>query len=354
MEEILYQNYLEFNIYIIILNVLLFLSAKKIFSILNFREKSLNLFLFKLVNVGFIVLTLLDKVFDQNTLLFFDIISTLLIIYVAILTQEFFVFYILKKLGNKEVINEKSNYKENHSTRIMTILSFILITIISLIILIKTWDFDSALETTGVLGIFFGFLAFTSSIWGPDLISGILLLNNNLVNDGDLIKLKEERYIVFKFGFFETVLLNVNSNGRVILKNSLLRDSILEVLNKNASVAGLREEVIYDIPYNNKEDYEKYFEELETVRKNICEKMKLFDSKVNENREIEFRILDNGKYAIKIAFYYYLKNLKSIKSTTLARDFFSLKSEFHKIALVEFQKKGIYLDTPDIVSYLKK
>ncbi|MBT3720574.1 hypothetical protein HOG47_02900, partial [archaeon] len=171
---------------------------------------------------------------------------------------------------------------------------------------------------------------------------------------GDLIKLKEERYIVFKFGFFETVLLNVNSNGRVILKNSLLRDSILEVLNKNASVAGLREEVIYDIPYNNKEDYEKYFEELETVRKNICEKMKLFDSKVNENREIEFRILDNGKYAIKIAFYYYLKNLKSIKSTTLARDFFSLKSEFHKIALVEFQKKGIYLDTPDIVSYLKK
>jgi uncharacterized phage infection (PIP) family protein YhgE len=87
MEEILYQNYLEFNIYIIILNVLLFLSAKKIFSIFNFREKSLNLFLFKLVNVGFIVLTLLDKVFDQNTLLFFDIISTLLIIYVAILTQ---------------------------------------------------------------------------------------------------------------------------------------------------------------------------------------------------------------------------------------------------------------------------
>jgi hypothetical protein len=331
---------------ILTLNIIALLFSKLIFKSFKKSEKSRSLFIFRFINISFIILILINLLIDTNNDLFNRIAWSLGLFYLSVIAFEIIDKIIVYKLGEKR----NDSFEETHSSRVMTILSVVFIFFLTIIFFIKIWNLDSALETTGIIGIFIGFLALTASIWAPDLLSGILLLNNSLLNNHDLIELKGNKYIIFKFGFFETVLLNINDNHRTIVKNSELRNNIIDNYNKVASTNGIRESIDYKIGYNQEKTYELFFDKLEDLRIILETKFYTLSDKINEKTPLEMLVMETGDFAITIRFSYYLQGINDIKTTNGVRKIFSLKSSFNKIILIESQKLGISLDTPILLN----
>jgi hypothetical protein len=333
---------MDLNLYLLLFNIIALIFSGFLFKKFNQREKSKSLFLFRFINILFIILNFSSLVFHTSGILFDKIAWSFGLLYLSIVFFEITNKIIIFKLGEER----NGNYEETHSSRIMTLLSIIFVFFFTIIIFVKIWNFDSALETTGLIGIVLGFLAFSSSIWAPDLLSGLLLLNNSLLNNSDIIKFKNEKYIIFRFGFFETVLLNIDNNNRTIVKNSSLRDGIIDNYNKVAGTSGIREYIDFKIAYTPKQPYEEYFVKLETLRLNIEEIFMQKNDLINNKTPIELLIIETGDFAITIRFAYYIKSFNDIKTTNKAREIFALKSKFNKTILIESQKLDISLDTP--------
>jgi hypothetical protein len=335
---------MELSIYILYFNIIALIFSGFLFKKFNQRENSKSLFLFRSINILFIFLISSSFFFPESDIDFHNISLSFGLIYISILLFEFSNKIILLKLGDER----NGQFEETHSSRIMTLLSIIFIFFFTLIIFIKIWSFDSALEATGLIGIVIGFLAFSSSIWAPDLLSGILLLNNSILSNNDIISFDKKKYLIFRFGFFETILLNIDNNHRTIVKNSFLRDTLVDNFSKIAGSSGVREFIDFKIPYSDS-SYSDYFSTLDVLRSNI--ESELFSNTlVNSNSPLELLIIETGDFSITIRFAYYVKLFSSAKTTNKARELFSIKSSFNKIILIESQKLGISLDTPILVS----
>ena len=88
---------------------------------------------------------------------------------------------------------------------------FLLLAIIALTTiyaLIKIWGADSMLETTGIIGIIAALLAFISNIWAPDIIGGLIILNTQILEDGDVVMLDgyPDEYIISKVTLIYVIL----------------------------------------------------------------------------------------------------------------------------------------------------
>lgn len=346
MEFIFEHSYL-----FLVLSFLSFFLVKTISNLVLKGKEDINIFLFRILNFTFFLTILVHLFVPEYNEVFRKIMYSQLTLFISFVTYEVSSYYSMYKLGIVTTTGEgKISVKETHNSRIMEILGSFIILIFTIVVLIKIWGFDSALETTGIFGIFIGLIAFTANIWAPDLIAGIILLNTNLINNGNVIGLEGKKYIVFKFGFFETILLDLESNVRCTIKNGKLKDSVIYNYNKPASSTGIRETVTFKIGYNNEIDYNDFFKKVDSV----CSKIQpLFFEKMsatNEHRNLHWYITNNGDFAIEVTFIYFLHDLKDIKGTNSARAYFNdTKFELNKLALVEFQKEGLYLDTPILV-----
>jgi len=61
-------------------------------------------------------------------------------------------------------------------------------------------------------------LAFTQSTWAPDVFSGLIILNSDMLEEGDIIEIKESEPVyglVYKTKIFHTVILNLVDNHHV-------------------------------------------------------------------------------------------------------------------------------------------
>lgn len=345
----------EYWLWIIGLNLVLMFSIKYIIGFFTKKkEQQGNIFTFRMINGFFIVLLALGHIFKNHQEVFYVMFMTLLTLYVSVLVYELISYFILIRSGTKVKIEDTESKRENHNTRILSLLSLIFISFATLVILIKIWGFDSALETTGFIGMFVLFISLTAPIWGPDLISGILLLNTKFINDGDTIYFDDKYYMVYKFGFFETVLMNIETNNRTFVKNSKLRSNAIQNKDKPASASGIRRPSTYTVGYRNDEDYETYFKKIEDAVAKIEEKfyeISKTNGYVNDKVHLDYNVTNPGNHGIDITLAYYLNDISGYKSTKKLREVFNKpKTNFHKTALIEFQKKGIYLDTPILIN----
>jgi len=368
-------------------NIILFLFAK---NMVKFFEKEEETIKFKtnvirFFNGLFLLLHIIDiflhNFFVDYENILFKIITTGIIIYISYFIHLIAIHVNKKMYGKIVEIDGKKVLVDTYSSKMTDIIVDIIVTFMVIIILIKFWEFNSMLETTGIIGLILGFFALTSSIWAPDILHGLILLNNNLYTEGDIIEFEEDKYVVYKLGNSRATLFNLDNNARTTIKNSTLSEKHIFNLTKFASTTGLRQSFIYKIGYPdyifNEKNKEKRLELYTEFKRNLEDTFKYAYDKCVEDNNIEIStknegfevfMINAGDYAIEYEVVFFVKIPNSItKKTTnpltastasIARKYLNDKYLVNERILESSFLHGVNLSTPELqkseYSILKK
>lgn len=315
------QSYLDrielFDYMLIALNLLLLVSARRI--LLFFREEESDKSTFILKVQAFRALNLLIILSYGYSNIYLEtvdsgpglkLVSIWVLIYLSYLIKQILSYWVRKKYGKLRDINGEKKSIETYTSRLLSLLTGVVIFVIALISIINVLEFNSLLQAGGVIGIIGVFLALTQNAWAPDIISGLIFLNNGMIEEGDVIELDDNGSfigVVFKTKMFHTEVLNLVNNHRVMIKNARLREFTIHNLSKFASAKGLREQLTFKIGYDVTAD---------KVRQMFTEAEKRLESdcgiKLGEENTFEIGILDTGDHAIEWGVYYFTKDVKAL------------------------------------------
>jgi hypothetical protein len=347
------------------INALLFVFAKPLLDIVERgREGDSKVRVLRYLNVLVMMLQLLDLVllsFSPDYQHYFIKAGlTLMALYVSLLAYSIMSFLVLKKFGLEKELDDKKLFVETYSSRLVDIVLLILIVISSIYALIVIWGANSLLETTGIFGIIFAFLAFTSTVWAPDIISGLIILNTQMLEDGDVVVVDgySDEYIINKVSFIYVILYDIRNNHRTLVKNSRFVQSKIDNLSRIASTDGIRKKLVYHIGYPQCEgNGEQRLEALQQFKSRI-EKLlqRAFESacedgeiKINHNKPFESALTNTGNYALEYRVWFYLERIPNSKVTATIRrhlmgTIYRVNEAIYTASVVE----GIDLSTPDL------
>jgi len=346
--------YLSINFAIFLINLLLFLYAKRIVSYFNYgEENAAKTNLFKLFNILFFIFHVLDLIFSNYADDFINIGYSLITVYIGFVVFELFAFFNRKKFGVKKSNNNgKVIYEDNYNSRINNIIIFVFLFIVIIIAILKIWHMESSLQQTGFIGIILAFLALTSSHWLPNIISGLTLMNSNHIAKGDIISYDGMLYSVFDIGFFYTHLLDIKHNARVLIENASLSKKQITNLSKKASLEGFRDSIIYNIPYpsaDTEKEYDSYINSFESIFKEIYEEIEGNESfKLNFKSGYDLFMVETADYALRYEFSFYYMPIK-VSTTANIRKLLSTKYKLNALVQKKSHFKGISLSTPMLI-----
>jgi small-conductance mechanosensitive channel len=344
----------------------LYFIAPRLFAYIdNQNNTALRVRIFRTISLLVVVMQLIDLVTlrlhqDYERALLHMSVS-LIVSYIAIYLYSLATFLSSRRFGKQKTIDGKTVYVENYSTRIINLLLLGLISFIVLYILIKIWGADSLLQTTGIIGIVVGFLALTSSIWGPDLIAGLTILNSQMLEDGDVVIISgyPHEYIISRISLAYVVLYDVRSNHRTLVKNSRFLQSKIDNLSRVASTEGIRKSLVFNISYPRIEgetreqkqqdllQFEKRIDDLFYHAFEACRDNE--NIYINNNKPFEYALTRTDNYSLEYTVWVFLERIPNTKITSTVRKYFigtlyDVTREVFRSSVFE----DITLATPDL------
>ena len=267
-----------------------------------------------------------------------------------------------KRFGKTRMIEDQTVYLETYNSRMVGLVLLAIIVLTVIYLLIKTWGADSLLGTTGIFGIFIGFLAFTSGIWAPDIVSGLIILNSDILVDGDVVVIDghKDEFIIARITLIYVVLYDVSNNHRSLLRNTQFIQNRIDNLSRVASSKGIRQALKYNIGYpefsGDKEtrktqlaEFRESVDDMFTEANEICNAAdNIF---VNESGPFQWAMTNAGDYALEYTLWVYLDRIPSTKVTATVRK--HLMGTLYKVNDAVFTAsviEGIDLSTPDLVN----
>lgn len=348
------------------INILLFLFAKPFLQTVEPDGASdSKVRLLRTLNICVLILQLIDiALLRANTDYENYFIKTglsLMTLYASVLLYSIFSFVFRKRFGQERVLDDSTVFLETYSSRLIDILLLIFIVVAAIYTLIIIWGANSMLETTGIFGIFVAFLAFTSGIWAPDIISGLIILNSKILEDGDVVVIDgyPDEYIINKVSFIYVILFDVRNNHRTLIRNNRFIQSKIDNISRIASTEGIRKNLVYQI------GYPQFSQSSAAERSEALEKFgnkigKMFDRafqsccednviKINHNKPFEWAITHTGNYALEYTMWFYLERIPNTKITATIRKhlmgtIYRVNEAVYRASVAE----GVDLSTPDI------
>ena len=288
--------------------------------------------------------------------------GSLMVIYTGVFFYSAMGTYTRKRFGRARTIDEKTVYIESYNSRLVNIVLLAIIVLTIVYALIKLWGADSLLETTGIIGILLVFLGFTSSIWAPDIVSGLIILNSEMLVDGDVVMIDghPNEYIIARVTLIYAVLYDVRNNHRTLLRNTQFIQSRIDNLSRIASSEGVRQAFKYNIGYPEMSDNrDARVKELADYRKNIGDMFTRAyeecrendDIKINNSKPFEWAMTNAGDYALEYTLWVYLERIPNTKVTsTIRRHLMGTLFKVNEAVFTASMAEGIDLSTPDVVT----
>lgn len=287
---------------------------------------------------------------------------SLMVIYSGIFIHSISGTFTRKRFGKSRTLDNETVYTETYNSHLVGILVLSLIVITIIYSLIKIWGADSLLETTGIFGIFLVFMSFTSPIWAPDIVSGLIILNSEMLVDGDVVVLEghQDEFIVARVTLIYVVLYDVRNNHRTLLRNTQFIEGRIDNFSRIASSDGVRQAIKYNIGYPKFGDTrEARAAELAAFKKDIADMFTLSfeacaerdDVKINRNKPFEWAMTNAGDYALEYTLWVYLDRIPNTKVTSTIRS--HLMGTIYKINQAVFEAaviEAIDLSTPDLIT----
>lgn len=350
---------------IFVVNILLLLLAKPFLNFITVGHASSKntLRLFRSLNVVILVLHALDlallRISDNYQHSFIKVGLSFAAIYTALLGYSLLCYLSRRRFGIEKTIDEKTIYLDTYSSRLIDIILLFVVVLATIYALIKIWGADSMLETTGIFGILAAFLAFTSSSWAPDIIGGLIILNTQMLEDGDVVIVEgfPDEYVISKVTLFYVVLYDVRNNHRTLIRNNRFVSSKIDNLSRVASNDGIRQRLVYKIGYPDftkleGEDKTKaiagFNTRVDRMFNSAFEKcVQNKNVKINEVKPFEWAMTNAGDYALHYSLWVYLARIPNTKVTATIRK--HLMGTLHQVNEAVYQaslSENISLATP--------
>ena len=359
------------HIAIFICNFLLLLLSKPIINYIDpEQDNKIALRLFIAINIFFLILHIVDIVLMSLNInyqnLFIKLAYSALCSYASILIFKIGNVFFRRRFGKAKVYEDKTIYLDSYSSRVVGLIFLIVIFLFSTYALIKIWEMDSLLETTGIFGIAIGFMALTSNVWAPDILSGLIILNTNILEDGDVVIIDgyKDEYIIHRVSFIYTILYDIRNNHRTFIRNKRFIESKIDNLSRLASTDGIRKAITYKIGYpklssldkevraDSLKSYTKQVDKLFSTANTLALDRK--ELPIKKEKAFEWSLTNTGDYALEYTLFIYLEAVPTTKITSLARKHL-LSSLFtvNSIVLEASALTGLDLKTPDLLSLTK-
>ena len=347
--------------------LLLFFSKPIIERIDPGQEHKLSVKLFVAANILFLLLHFVDIALMTVNLnyqnLFIKIAASLFVFYTAILLFNIGGAFLRKRFGDSRQFESETVYFDTYSSRIVSILFLVILSFFTIYLLIKLWNLDSLLEATGIFGIIVGFIALTSGVWAPDILSGLIILNSKVLDDGDVVVVDgyPDEYIIHKVSFIYTILYDIRNNHRTFIRNKRFIASKIDNLSRVASSDGVRKSIVYKIGYPDLsladqslrlQNLERFTARVDKLFKTASE-LALASSSISirNDKPLEWFLTNTGDYALEYTLFIYLKAPPSTKVTSTARKYLlSSLYEVNQLMLRASAITGVELQTPDLLS----
>ncbi len=355
-----------------LLNIILIIAARPISLAFNDgRNTDFQQGLLRVMAYMLLVLTLADLVLvwllpDYHQF-FIRLGLSLVPVYGAIFVFNVISHFIRQRFGIERKIDDKLVYLDSYNSRLMELFAVVVLVLVVIYALIKIWGLDSLLETTGIFGLLFAFMALTNQIWAPDIYYGMVILNSDMMSDGDTVRLEGDPniYIINKVTFIYTILLNIQNNHRSLIRNSKLINLTVENLTKRASIDGLRESLQYNIGYPEIQatdpeerniELQKYRRRIDTMFSAVAEALGDNEqNRINANCEFEWALTQAGDYALTYTLWYYLEAIPNTKVTrTVRQHLFGTRFMINQKVFEESIAQGVDLSTPILVHQTEK
>ena len=349
------------------LNIALFIFAKPLLNLIApGDDNNSKVKIFRALNVLVLLLHFLDLILTGAATsyrnYFLNLGYSLMIIYAGMLAYSFFGTVSKKRFGRERMLDNTKVYSETYSTRLVNLVLLVLIVLTAIYALIMIWGANSLLETTGIFGILMAFLAFTSSVWAPDIISGLIILNSQSLEDGDVVVINghTNEYVISRVTLIYVILYDIRNNHRTLMRNSLFTGQRVDNLSRVASTNGVRQALTYKIGYpqfSGRAD--ERAEQLKAFRDTIddmftrtfeaCKDRE--DVKINEAIPFEWAMTNAGDYALEYTLWIYLERIPNTKITSRLRrhlmgTIYKVNEEVYTASILE----DIDLSTPDVIS----
>jgi len=350
------------------LNIVLLLLARPIVNFISPHQDNKNrIKIFQALNLLVIIFQIIDFVLRQSFPNYeggylIDLGISLMVIYGGVFLYSLCGTLSRKRFGRTRTIDDKIIDVETYNSRLVTIVLMSVIVLTVVYALIKIWGGDSLLETTGIFGIFLGFLAFTSSIWAPDIVSGMIILNSDILVDGDVVVVDghEDEFIIARVTLIYVVLYDVRHNHRTLLRNTQFIQSRIDNLSRIASSDGIRQAYKYNIgypdlsadPVTRQKEYCEFKDSIEDLFTRsfemCCDKEHI---KINQNKPFEWALTSAGDYALEYTMWVYLERIPNTKVTsTIRRHLMGTMFKVNEAVFEASVLEGIDLSTPDVVN----
>jgi len=313
-----------------------------------------------LISIVFLGLQIVDK--------FTNLISheeflkgsyTLITLYLGLLAQSIIHYVSKKNFGEVKEVDGKKEHFENAQSRMIVILGNIFVLLIEAYTIIKIFGADSMLTSTGAFGFLIAAVAFTNSVWLPDIYKGVFNLKSKMMEVGDVVQLNNEKdlYIVRETTLTYTVFLSITDNTRVLKFNNVISSKNIKNLTKSASLDGLRKTLTYKIGYPKIDDQKRPGSRKIYIKKYIAAIREMADNAYQEclkdetihisDKQFEIRVKDAGDFAIEFVLSYYIKPLPKTKLTSKVREYLiKTPLKVNENILISSYELGIDLSTP--------
>jgi len=316
--------------------------------------------LFLILHIADIVLMAIDINY-QN--MFIKLAYSALSLYLSIFVYKLGNRYFRRKFGKSKIFEETTVYFDSYSSRVVEIIFLVVVFLLTTYSIIKIWEMDSLLETTGIFGITIGFLALTSSVWAPDILSGLIILNSNILEDGDVVVIDgyNDEYIIHKVSFIYTILYDIRNNHRTFIRNKRFIESKIDNLSRLASTEGIRKSITFKIGYPELSDDNKNtrIDNLLEFRSGIDKlfsganqlALKTTGLPIKKEKPFEWFLTSTDDYSLVYTLYIYLEPVPNTKITSVARKhLLSSLFSINELVLESSANVGLELKTPDLIS----
>ena len=349
-------------------NILLLIFSKAIINRIDpGKDNRVSHRLFITINILFLIFHFADLLVMTVTTdyqhLFIKMAYSCFCLYLAILAYKVGNVFIRRRFGKARTYDEEVIYLDTYGSRLVELSFLVIVFILTIYSLIKIWEMDSLLEATGIFGIIVGFIALTASVWAPDVLSGLIILNSHILEDGDVVKVDgySDEYIIHKVSFIYTILYDIRNNHRTFIRNKRFIESKIDNLSRIASTDGIRKGIRYNLGYpdfgSDNRDYRQ--ESLASFNKRVdalfeqtyqmAEQNK--DIPLKSGRKFEWRLTNAGDFALEYTLFIYLEPVPSTKLTSLARKhLLSSLYTINSLVLEASAATGLELKTPKLLS----
>ncbi len=348
-------------------NIVLFLLAKPILTLIDRTSvteskvrlfRSVNVIVFGLHMLGL----LLIRANIQYQSYFINIGYSIMAIYGMMLFYNLLGAQSKKRFGKERTLDGKPVYMETYSSRMVNLVLMVILILTTIYILILIWNAQNLFA--GIYGILAAFLAFTSSIWAPDIISGLIILNTEILEDGDVVIIDghPNEYVIGRVTLIYVVLYDIRNNHRTLMRNSQFTERRIDNLSRVTSSSGVRKGLLYKIGYpaftGSKEerlaalaDFKKSVGDMfEAANKNCVDDE---DIMINPAKPFDWAMTNAGDYALEYTLWIYLERIPNTKITSTIRK--HLMGTIYKVNEAVYEAsiaENIDLSTPDVLSIL--